>query len=67
MDIIVHLRKKSTRHASVALEFRRAHTSRDIATSVLRTFEHVALQMFDMAMAAPKKRLRDIGVCSADD
>ncbi|GAB1310591.1 AMP-dependent synthetase/ligase domain-containing protein [Madurella fahalii] len=70
MDIVVGLFKESTGRTSVALEFRRAHTSRDVVTSVLRTFQHIASQMFDLAMTAPDRavrRLRDIDVCSAHD
>ncbi|KAH6849646.1 hypothetical protein B0I37DRAFT_390215 [Chaetomium sp. MPI-CAGE-AT-0009] len=58
--------KESTGRISAALEFRRAHISQDAATSVLRTFQHIASQLVDVASRATT-RLQDIDVCSAHD
>ncbi|KAK3295422.1 uncharacterized protein B0H64DRAFT_474384 [Chaetomium fimeti] len=71
MDILVSISKESTDCISAALEFRRVHMSLDAATSVLRTVQHIASQLFDVTMTAPgcdvAVRLQDIDVCSTHD
>ncbi|KAK3346860.1 hypothetical protein B0T25DRAFT_462193 [Lasiosphaeria hispida] len=66
MDIVASVAEESTGRVSAVIEFRRAYTSQEMATSVLRTFQHIASQMIDVEMAAPHRtaRLRDIDVCS---
>jgi amino acid adenylation domain-containing protein len=70
MDIRVGISKESNGRISATLEFRRSHTSQDAATSVIRTFQHIASQLADLALRAPSRgttKLQDIDVCSPYD
>ncbi|KAH6636023.1 hypothetical protein F5144DRAFT_619490 [Chaetomium tenue] len=70
MDIRVGMSKEANGRILAALDFRRSHMSQDAATSVFRTFQHIASQLADMAMTTPsggRTRLQDINVCSAHD
>ena len=70
MDIRVGISKEPNGRISAALEFRRSHTSQDAATSVFRTFQHIALQLADLSSTASSSgttKLQDVDVCSPHD
>lgn len=63
----MHLNVRVTRSSpqdSAALEYNLSHTSKDMAASVMRTFQHIYAQFVD---ASDHLLLRDVEVCSELD
>ena len=80
MDIVASVVQEPTGVVSATIEFRRAHTSQDMAISVLQTFQHVASQIVAAVTTTTTtatttatttgratRLLRDIDVCSRSD